>query len=125
MPAPTSYDYAVVRVVPRVDREEFINAGVILFSKACHFLAACVEVDEERLRALVDASPLAIIVSDFDDVIHFWSVAAERMFGWMWTSSGAISTPSRVPAPARRMPGRLRGSPRASGSIGWCRRAVR
>jgi len=30
MPAPASYDYAVVRVVPRVDREEFINAGVIL-----------------------------------------------------------------------------------------------
>ena len=52
MPAPNSYDYAVVRVVPRVDREEFINAGVILFSKACHFLAARVEVHEERLRAL-------------------------------------------------------------------------
>src|SRR5580692_4888179 len=52
MPARASYDYAVIRVVPRVDREEFINAGVILFSKASHFLAASVQLDEERLRAL-------------------------------------------------------------------------
>jgi hypothetical protein len=52
MPAPASYDYAAIRVVPRVDREEFINAGVILFSKACRFLSACVEVDEERLLTL-------------------------------------------------------------------------
>jgi Protein of unknown function (DUF3037) len=52
MRAPVSYDYAVVRAVPRVDREEFINMGVILFAKACHFLAARVEVDDERLRAL-------------------------------------------------------------------------
>lgn len=47
-----SYDYAVVRVVPRVDREEFINAGVILFAKSCRFLAARVNLDEERLRVL-------------------------------------------------------------------------
>jgi hypothetical protein len=43
-----SYDYAVVRVVPRVDREEFINAGVILFAKSRRFLAALVEVDPYR-----------------------------------------------------------------------------
>ena len=55
MPAPASYDYAVVRVVPRVDREEFINAGVILFSKARRFLSACVEVDGERLSARLRA----------------------------------------------------------------------
>ena len=52
MRAHASYDYAVVRVVPRVDREEFVNAGVILFSKAHHFLAARVDVDEGRLRVL-------------------------------------------------------------------------
>ena len=61
MPAPASYDYAVVRVVPRVDREEFINAGVILYSKACHFLAACVKVDEERLRALAPAVDVDLV----------------------------------------------------------------
>jgi Protein of unknown function (DUF3037) len=52
MPARTSYDYAVIRVVPRVEREEFVNAGVILFSKARDFLGARVAIDEARLRAL-------------------------------------------------------------------------
>ena len=61
MPAPASYDYAVVRVVPRVDREEFINAGVILFSKSRHFLAARVEVDEERLRSLSPAVDVDLV----------------------------------------------------------------
>jgi hypothetical protein len=52
VPERTSFDYAVLRVVPRVDREEFINAGVIVFCVAKDFLAARVELDEQRLRAL-------------------------------------------------------------------------
>jgi hypothetical protein len=48
---PSSYDYAIVRVVPRVEREEFINAGVIL-SSAQDFLGARIELDERRLLAL-------------------------------------------------------------------------
>ncbi len=52
MPEPSSFDYAVVRVVPRVERGEFINAGVIVFCLEQRFLAARVEVDEARLRAL-------------------------------------------------------------------------
>lgn len=51
MPAP-SFDYAVIRVVPRVDRGELINAGVILFCLQKDFLKARIEVDEARLRAL-------------------------------------------------------------------------
>lgn len=52
MPALSSFDYAIFRVVPRVEREEFVNAGVILFCLERDFLAARVEVDEPRLRAL-------------------------------------------------------------------------
>lgn len=52
MPAPISFDYAVVRVVPRPDLEEFINAGVIVFSAERKYLEACVQVNEARLRAL-------------------------------------------------------------------------
>lgn len=52
MPALSSFDYAIVRVVPRVEREELINAGVILFCLERDFLAARVEVNEPRLRAL-------------------------------------------------------------------------
>ena len=55
MPTPSSYDYALVRVVPRVEREEFINAGVILSCPAQDVLGARIELDERRLLAL-DAS---------------------------------------------------------------------
>ena len=52
MPTPSSYDYAIVRVVPRVEREEFINAGVILSCPAQDSLGARIELDEQRLLAL-------------------------------------------------------------------------
>ena len=52
MPERSSFDYAVIRVVPRVERGESINAGVILFCLEKDFLKAKIEVDEPRLRAL-------------------------------------------------------------------------
>ncbi len=47
-----SYDYAVIRVVPRVDREEFVNVGVIVSCPAKDFLEARIELDEQRVLAL-------------------------------------------------------------------------
>jgi len=55
------YDYAVIRVVPRVEREEFINAGVILSCQERDFLAALVELPEARLRALDGAADVAAV----------------------------------------------------------------
>lgn len=52
MPSLSSFEYATIRIVPRVDREEFINAGIVLFCLEQHFLDAAVHLDEERLRAL-------------------------------------------------------------------------
>lgn len=52
MPERRSFDYAVIRIVPRPEREEFVNAGVILFCLADDYLAARVHLDPERLRAL-------------------------------------------------------------------------
>ncbi len=46
------YSYATVRVVPRVERGEFLNVGVILFAREQDFLRAHIEVDRERLHAL-------------------------------------------------------------------------
>lgn len=68
MPAAASYDYAVVRVVPRVDREEFVNVGVVLFSKENHFLAACVELDEVRLRAFNSGLDLELVRRHLDAI---------------------------------------------------------
>jgi hypothetical protein len=58
---PSSYDYAVVRVVPRVERGEFVNAGVIVKCAAQGFLRARIELDEARLRALDPAADLDAI----------------------------------------------------------------
>jgi hypothetical protein len=52
VPAACTYDYAVVRVVPRVERGEFVNAGVIVSCAARDFLQAHIELDEARLLAL-------------------------------------------------------------------------
>jgi hypothetical protein len=52
MPGNATYDYAVIRVVPHIDRGEFINAGVVLFCRTKRFLAAAIDLDEERLHVL-------------------------------------------------------------------------
>jgi hypothetical protein len=51
MPA-HSFEYAVVRVVPRVEREEFLNAGVILYCRSLRFLDARIALPRARLQAL-------------------------------------------------------------------------
>jgi hypothetical protein len=56
VPAPCTYDYAIVRVVPHVERGEFVNAGVIVACKSQGFLKAAVELDEARLHALDPAA---------------------------------------------------------------------
>ena len=52
MAAEHTYDYAIVRVVPRVERGERINVGIILSCPDLNFLDARIELDEARLRAL-------------------------------------------------------------------------
>ncbi len=52
MPGKASFNYAVIRVVPRVEREEFVNVGVVLFSREKRYLGCIIELDESRLRAI-------------------------------------------------------------------------
>ena len=51
-PRRDTYDYAVIRVVPRVEREEFVNVGILMSCPTAKFLQARIEVDEARLLAL-------------------------------------------------------------------------
>lgn len=46
------FEYAVIRIVPRVEREEFVNAGVVLYCRPQKFLDVLFVLDEDRLRAL-------------------------------------------------------------------------
>ena len=66
MPAHSAFDYAVLRVVPRVDREEFVNAGVILFAPTEGFLGCELAWDARRLAALAPDADTAEITRHLD-----------------------------------------------------------
>jgi hypothetical protein len=61
VPARSSFDYAIVRVVPRVERGECLNAGIILFCLTSRFLSAKVELDERRLLAIEPEVDLELV----------------------------------------------------------------
>lgn len=61
MPARAPFDYAVVRLVPRVEREEFINVGVILRAPTLGFLGCLLHLDRARAAALAGDLDLAAI----------------------------------------------------------------
>ena len=58
---PHSFEYATVRVVPRVEREEFLNVGVIVFCAEADFLDARIELDEARLLAVSPGADVAVL----------------------------------------------------------------
>ena len=55
------YQYVVLRCVPRVDREEFVNVGVVAYCQGAAFLEAACHVDDDRLRALAPAVDLSAV----------------------------------------------------------------
>ena len=67
MPALSSFDYAIVRVVPNVERGEFLNAGVILFCRTRRFLGASIELDRQRLAAVGQTGNPSEVRADRED----------------------------------------------------------
>lgn len=61
MPAHSPFEYAILRVVPHVEREEFLNVGVIVFCDARDYLSARIALDEARLLALAPDVDLEIV----------------------------------------------------------------
>ena len=53
------FEYAVIRVVPRVEREEFLNVGVILYSRKQNFLQALYKLDKTKLKAFSENIDIA------------------------------------------------------------------
>jgi hypothetical protein len=65
------YEWAVLRVVPRVERCEFVNAGVVVYCQQLDFLAAGIDFDEHRARALdpdLDAAAVRRHLQAIDDL---------------------------------------------------------
>lgn len=58
------YEFAVIRVVPKVEREEFLNAGIILFCKRRRYLKAVLAFDEKKLRAFCSETDSAQVMAN-------------------------------------------------------------
>lgn len=94
------FQYAVIRVVPRVEREEFVNAGVIVFCRTRGFLGAKVHLDEGRLAALAPGTDLAGVREHLDAIVRIAAgepgagpVAAlsqSERFGWLVAPSSTV-----------------------------------
>jgi Protein of unknown function (DUF3037) len=101
-----SYDYAVIRVVPRVDREEFVNAGVIVSCPARGFLDARLDLDEARLHALdptvdleavrANLASIPIICAGGPNAGPIGKLSARERFHWLTAPRSTIIQTSRV-----------------------------
>ncbi|MFL5778014.1 MAG: DUF3037 domain-containing protein [Chloroflexota bacterium] len=100
------FQYAVVRVVPRVERGELVNAGVILFCRPKRFLAARVRLDERKLHALAPDVPADELKSHLGAIERIASgdpeagpiarLAAPERFHWLVAPSSTMIQPSEV-----------------------------
>jgi hypothetical protein len=108
MPAPAreEFQYALWRVVPRVERGECFNAGVVLFSRRHRFLAARTHLDPERLRALapdVDQEAIARHLATLERIAAGDETAGpiarmdqSERFHWLVAPSSTVVQPSPV-----------------------------
>lgn len=100
------FQYAVLRVVPDVERGERLNAGVVLYAPTLRFLGARVGLDEERVRALwagADAPALARhldglarIAAGDPDAGPIASLPPSQRFHWLVSPSSTAVQPSEV-----------------------------
>jgi hypothetical protein len=101
-----SFEYFVLRCVPRVDREEFVNVGVVLFCSETGFLGALHRVDPERLRALAPGIDPAAVGAARDTIEAICRadasggpVAAQPprfRFGWLSSPRSTVVQPGPV-----------------------------
>lgn len=105
-PPTLGYEYFVVRCVPRIEREEFVNVGVVLFSHDAQYLGALVDTDAARLLVLAPEIDLGAV----DDALAFVVAVSHgapvagpvgdgslrSRFGWLAAPRSTIVQPSPV-----------------------------
>ena len=106
MPERFAFDYAIVRVVPRVERGEFLNAGVILFSSTAAYLCARVELDRSRLLSLAPDIDLGLVEGHLDvipkvcaggaDAGPIGSLSQRQRFHWLVAPRSTVIQTSPV-----------------------------
>jgi hypothetical protein len=89
------FQYAVLRAVPRIERGEFVNIGVILYCQALDYLHAAVVVDDVRLRAIAAEVDLDAVRTSAEAVV----AACRRPEGTARENTGLAHTFGRLTAP--------------------------
>jgi hypothetical protein len=107
VPAPRKpFEYAIVRVVPRVERGERFNAGIVLHSRPHRFLGARTALDESVLRALAPDCDPAEVRPHLDAIVRIASgdptagpiarLSPAERFHWLVAPSSTIVAASEV-----------------------------
>lgn len=101
-----SFDYAIIRVVPSIERGEAVNVGAILFSREANYLGGCIEPDWDRILALwprIDRDELGKQLHHFENVIRgdphggpIAQLSPSQRFHWL---TGPRSTVIQVSEP--------------------------
>jgi hypothetical protein len=108
MPSRSAFTYAVLRVVPDIEREEFVNAGLILFDRERRFLRARTDLDVAALAALdgdcdLDAIRAQLelveaIASGTTEVAPFAAMSQSERFHWLTTPRSTLIQPGPLHA---------------------------
>jgi hypothetical protein len=106
MHTPSSFDYAVLRVVPRVERQEFMNAGVVVLCLEKRYLAARIRLDRDRLKALWPEVDLELVGKHLDAVPRICEgdpaagmiaqLSQRERFHWLVSPRSTMIQPSPV-----------------------------
>lgn len=102
-PSRSAFSYAVLRVVPDIERQEFVNAGLILFDRERRTLLARTQLDAERLRSLGGDCDLDGIRAQLElveriadgriDVAPFTRMTQSERFHWLTTPRSTLVQP--------------------------------
>lgn len=100
------FEYAVIRLVPRVEREEFLNVGVILFCKKKDFLKVLFTIDEPKITAIskdIDLEKLKAHLEAFNEIAigseksgPIGELEAAERFRWLTATRSTILQTSKV-----------------------------
>lgn len=106
MPDQHLYEYAVIRVVPRVEREEFLNVGVVVFCKKQGYLRARLATDLSRIRVFVPHIDLEEVVCYLNAFVHIaagipgsspiGTLDAPSRFRWLTAVRSTVVQTSRL-----------------------------
>jgi hypothetical protein len=106
VPVPASFDYAILRVVPRVERQEFINAAVIAYCPEKRYLDARVHLDSARLIALWPDADIDLIRDHLSAIPRICAgdptagpiarLSQRERFHWLISPRSTIIQPSPV-----------------------------